>query len=211
MQRVRGKEAPQSGPQGTNSKGSYRIQEKRNGQTAAGQAGDRSLLGLGHSRLGTWDPSRQGPTARSRTQHPQPPPSLVPQLGNSATAGQMQPRWGVPGRARHRNCRLLAPSPYVCDQCNTFRKKSVTPLGGQAGDVRQKYTLMLFDPAAPLRRRVRGWVPVSTSQSGGTAPVSRTKTEGRTHPQVRCASREHARHRVTGEVRPKLSIVPLLA
>lgn len=99
-----------------------------------------------------------------------PPPSLVPQLGNSATAGQMQPRWGVPGRARHRNCRLLAPSPCVCDQCDTFRKTSVTPLGGQAGDVRQNYTLMLFDPAAPLRRRVRGWVPVSTSRSGGSVP-----------------------------------------
>lgn len=99
-----------------------------------------------------------------------PPPSLVPQLGNSATAGQMQPRRGVPGRARHGNCRLLAPSPYVCDQCDTFRKKSVTPLAGQAGDVRQNYTLMLFDPAAPLRRRVRGWVPVSTSRSGGSVP-----------------------------------------
>lgn len=105
-----------------------------------------------------------------------PPPSLVPQLGNSATAGQMQPRRGVPGRARHRNCRLLAPSPYVCDQCDTFRKKSVTPLGGKlATSVKITHSCCL------TQRRLSAGACVDGSPSARAGPAALCLAWARQH------------------------------
>lgn len=54
---------------------------------------------MGHSRLGTWDPSRQGPTARSRTQHPQPPTLVSPAAGKFCHCRPDAATLGRPGES----------------------------------------------------------------------------------------------------------------
>lgn len=85
---------------------------------------------MGHSCLGTWDPSRLGPTAGSRAQHPK---SSHPRLS---------PRWILlpllPRRSHIPTSQIehvtktkavcFASSPYVRNQRNTFKKKIYNPL-----------------------------------------------------------------------------------